>query len=222
MNYRSIPTRGRTLDHAADLYDLVEPWVMLGKQDEMNQQVTELLKIQPNHRILDVGCGTGVLTRLIARSLSHALGGMATGIDAAGKMIQGAMEKRACPTCDFHVAAAEALPFDDSAFDAVVSTLFFHHVPLDLKKLAMAEAFRVLKPGGRLVISDMHIPETFPGALIAHTSRWLLCQPEIGENIQGVLPGLMTEAGFFPPRKIKTYFGYICVFHTRKPGGNAS
>jgi hypothetical protein len=42
-------------------------------------------------------------------------------------------------------------------------------------------------------------------------------QPQIGENIRGVLPGAITQAGFRPPDIVATYFGYIAVFNTRKP-----
>ena len=104
----------------------------------------------------------------------------------------------------------------DGAFDAVVSSLFFHHVPLDLKARALSEALRVLLPGGQLVVADMHVPSTWMGTLVSHVSRWLLMQPQIGENIRGVLPGLMEAAGFEKPELVSTYFGYIALFRTRK------
>ena len=167
--------------------------------------------------IFDVGCGTGVVTQLISQQLSCDKQGMAIGIDAAGKMIEGAVKKRKSDTCSFKVAASEKLPFENESFDSVVSTLFFHHIQLDLKEKAFAEAFRVLKPGGKLVVSDMHIPETIMGWLIAHVSRWLLFQPQIGENIRGVLPSVIEGAGFAKPRLIKTYLGYITLFLSEKP-----
>ena len=217
MGYSSVPTKGRTLDYAAGVYDILEPWVMFGKQNKINRQLVEYLNIKAWNKILDMGCGTGVVTKLISKQLSSKKDGMVIGIDAAGKMIEGAVKKRESDTCSFKVAAAENLPFENESFDSIVSTLFFHHIQLDLKKKAFAEAFRVLKPGGKLVVSDMHIPETIMGSLIAHASRWLLFQPQIGENIRGVLPSVIEGAGFAKPRLIKTYLGYITLFLSEKP-----
>ena len=213
----SVPTRGRTLDHAAFVYDALEPLLLLGKQAEYDKRIVAELRLKEAHRVLDLGCGTGVLTRMIADKLSAGAGGKAVGIDAAAKMIQVARKKRATVNCAFDVMAAENLSFEDACFDAVVSSLFSHHVPMDLKAKALAEAFRVLRPGGRLVIADMHVPATWMGALVSHVSRWFFLQPQIGENIRGVLPELIEKAGFRRPEIIAAYFGYIALFSTQKP-----
>jgi ubiquinone/menaquinone biosynthesis C-methylase UbiE len=216
MKIESVPTRGRTLDHAAFVYDSLEPFFLLGKQAEYDQHLLRLLDPAPSNKVLDLGCGTGVLCRMIADRLNSAAGGYCVGIDAAGKMIRVARKKRSGPTCQFEAMAAEKLQFEDQRFDAVVSSLFFHHVPLDLKKQALFEAYRVLKPGGKLVIADMHTPTTVMGALVSHVSRWFFWQPQIGENIRGVLPGLIEAAGFESPQIKAGYFGYIAIFYTIK------
>ncbi len=217
MTIPSIPTRGRTLDYAASVYDLLEPLCLLAKQAEYDLTLIEALDPQPADIVLDLGCGTGVLCQMIGERLQPELGGSVTGIDAAGKMIELARKKRGAAHCRFEAMAAEQLDFADETFTAVVSSLFYHHVPLDLKKRSLEEAFRVLKPGGRLIIADMHKPTTFMGALVSHVSRWFFMQPQIGENIRGVLPELMVAAGFPPPQTVAQYFGYITVFSTAKP-----
>ncbi|MEI6126982.1 MAG: methyltransferase domain-containing protein [Pseudomonadota bacterium] len=222
MHADSFPTRGRTLDHAAFVYDICEPVFMLGRQAAYNRMIIDLLSLQKQHRVLDLGCGTGTLTRAIGDRLEAAAGGTALGIDAAAAMIQVAKKKRESTTCRFEVAAAECLPYEAASFDAVVSSLFFHHVDGDLKMRSFLEAFRVLRPGGLLIVADMHTPSTLMGRLISYGARWLLMQPEIGENISGVLPLLMGRAGFAQPQLHAMFFGYIALFSTHKPGRNQS
>lgn len=218
MHPDSVPTRGRTLDYGAPVYDMLEPLLMLGKLSSNNRKIIDLLSLQKQHRVLDLGCGTGTLTRAIGDHLDAASGGMAVGIDAAAAMIRIATKKRESKTCRFEVAAAESLPYDDASFDAVVSSLFFHHVDRDLKERALKESFRVLRPGGLLVVADMHVPTTFMGKLLSYGARWFFMQPEIGENIAGILPDVMQAAGFEEPYLHEMFFGYIAVFTTNKPG----
>lgn len=216
MDTKSVSTRGRTLDYAAPVFDFFEPILLLGKQAEYDRQIVSLLKLHKTDRVLDLGCGTGVLTRMIADQLDAEAGGVSVGIDAAARMIQVARKKRGKETCRFEVAAAEDLPFENGAFDAVVSSLFFHHVDFDLKAKALSEAWRVLRPQGKLIIADMHTPTTWMGALVSHVSRWFFMQPQIGENIKGVLPALIKNAGFKLPEIVCIYFGYIAVLSTQK------
>ena len=110
--------------------------------------------------MLDVGCGTGVLTRLAAEAVGTS--GKAIGIDPAPKMILTARKNASAErsSAEFRIAAIEDLPFEDNSFDCVLSSLMLHHLPPDLKLLGLGEVKRVLRPGGRLVLVDIGRPES--------------------------------------------------------------
>ena len=101
-------------------------------------------------RLLDVGTGPGYAA---ARAAER--GGSVVGIDIAEEMV--ALATRLHPTLDFRIANAEALPFPNDSFDAVVGNFAMLHLPRP--ELAAAEFFRVLVPGGRLALTVWDTPE---------------------------------------------------------------
>jgi ubiquinone/menaquinone biosynthesis C-methylase UbiE len=144
--------------------------------------------------------------------------GSIIGIDAAPKMIaiaQGKAERRGSQA-RFRTEIAEKLPFADGAFTLVVSSMFCHHIDLELKRLAFAEMHRVLAPDGRLVTADIDRPSTLLGWLTGWLGRWLLLQPELADNLRGRLPGLMEEAGFAEVRRVAHVHGLISFFTARR------
>ena len=73
-------------------------------------------------------------------------------------------------TVTFRQAVAEALPFPDSTFDAVLSTVMLHHLPRKARQQCVGEIRRVLKPGGRVLVVDFASSEK-QGSLIGHFHR---------------------------------------------------
>jgi len=102
--------------------------------------VVEWLAPQAGERILDLGCGDGQLTEKLAQSSA-----ILTGVDADPRMVEAAQGRGLVA----HQAMAENLPFADASFEAVFSNAVLHWVRD--QDAMMAEACRVLKPGGRFV-----------------------------------------------------------------------
>lgn len=205
-------TRGRTLDHAAEVYDFGQQFVTLGQETRLNRHVIEALAPTPGDRILDVGCGTGALTALIGEKLDANSGGQAVGIDAAPRMIEVAQRKRGGPAVRFQTAIAEDLPFESDSFDRACSSFFFHHVDYELKVKALQEMRRVLRPGGRLVVLDIDVPTTWYGHVFIRSGEWLFRQPEIAENRRGLLRRAFDAASLAGWRQVGHWQGYITLF----------
>lgn len=112
--------------------------------------ILELLGSLHGQRILDVGCGDGVLAVELARR-----GGNVTGLDADPGMLAAAQERSglARVSATFIAGDARSLPFDDSAFDIVVAITVLCFVPD--AQTAFQEFARVLRPGGRLVVGEL-------------------------------------------------------------------
>ncbi|MES1945300.1 type 11 methyltransferase [Salinisphaera sp. PC39] len=106
------------------------------------------MPVAENDRILDVGCGSGVLLQRLAQGTP---GAALSGVDLSGAMLAVA-RRRLGPAVDLRCAAAEELPFADGAFDTVVSVSMFHFIRRPEE--ALREMRRVLAPGGRLVLTD--------------------------------------------------------------------
>ena len=167
--------------------------------------------------MLDVGCATGWVTLEAARRLDAACGGLAVGLDASPEMIRAARRKSPSGPCRFDLGVAEAAPYDDRSFDKAVSTFFFHHLNAEDKLAALREVRRVLVDDGLFVLADVDVPTNWLGRLCAGCGRWLLRQPELDENLRGVLPGLFGQAGFTGVQRRAHDLGYVTTFAMRTP-----
>lgn len=151
--------------------------------------------VGPGRRVLDVCCGTG-----IAAAAAAGRGAEATGIDFSGAMLDEA--RGAQPGLCFDRGDAEALPYADRLFDAVIANFGLHHVPRPER--AVAEAFRVLCPGGRLAFTAWAVPmeniawRLLFDAIAAHGDPGAAKAPPSGGNLGTIEAGLrlLRQAGF--------------------------
>src|SRR5579864_706693 len=161
----SASTRGHALG-APRQYDAFVNLFFLGRRRSSFEALQRAAGVKPAQAVLDVGCGTGYFARLLARTVGP--DGVAVGVDASAEMIRFASEKSTAPNCHFQIGTAESLSFPDAHFDVVVSSLFMHHLPDDLQLTALKEMWRVLRPGGTLLIAEAYVPGAFGWRLLAH------------------------------------------------------
>lgn len=164
-------TKGLVLHSEARYYDLLAWLLTLGRERAFRERLVELARLAPSESVLDVGCGTGSLAIAAKRRVGAA--GTVYGIDASPAMIDRAERKAAKAGVEvmFQTAIVEALPFPDSHFDAVLSTLMLHHLPRPVRERCAGEMRRVLKPGGRVLAVDFATPARERKGLLARFHR---------------------------------------------------
>ena len=128
--------------------------------------------LREGESVVDLGCGAGIDALLAADAVGPA--GQVTGVDVLAEMVDRAetfaAEARVGNVAWRH-AAMEALPLADASVDVVVSNGAINLSPR--KSRVLAEAHRVLRPGGRLCVSDLTIrEEELPTEILTHPSAW--------------------------------------------------
>ena len=127
--------------------------------------------LTPGDAVLDIGCGAGV-DSLVAAHLVGA-GGRVVGLDVTPAMAERAralLSRLGLGNVTFQVGEAEALPFPDASFDAVISNGVFN-LTFDKEK-ALEETHRVMKPGGRLMLADMVLVAALPPDQAGKVENW--------------------------------------------------
>ena len=186
-----MPAAGRAV--LTPLYDAVNAVTM--RQGRWRPVLIARVRAQGACRFLDLGCGTGAMAIAVGRELPSA---RVIGIDGDPEVPRRARDNAASVgvKLELHEALADAVPLSDASVDCVVSTLVFHHLPPKVKRDALAEARRVLIPGGRLLICDVGRAQDPLMRGMFFLVQLLDGFKTTQENAQGKLPQIVAEAGF--------------------------
>jgi arsenite methyltransferase len=193
------------------------------------------LDLAPGEDVLDIGSGPGFLACELAETAGPA--GSVAGLDASEAMLALARARprpAGSAPVEFGAGLATALPYPDDSFSAVVSTQVYEYVA-DMPT-ALAEAHRVLRPGGRLLVLDTDWDSIVwrsgdPGRMRRVLTAWdeHLADPHLPQR----LTGLLADAGFSAPDcqvipllnvgyDVNTYsaglIGFVTAFLTGRPG----
>lgn len=179
-------------DWLTPLYDPVVKWLM--PESEFKGRLVRRARIRSGHRVLDVGCGTATLTILVKQA--HP-GAEVFGLDGDARILGIARAKaaKAGIALTLDEGMAFRLPYADASFDRVLTSMMLHHLTEDNKRLTLAEAFRVLRPGGGLHVADFR-------------------------KSNETLPVMIREAGFArveQQAEYRTIFGRLLLWQAQKP-----
>jgi len=162
--------------------------------DEWFKEATEFiassLQLQPQDRILEVGCGCGVIMRYLFPNFRHFVG-----VDLSYEVVD--IARRALPDVTFHVASAVDLPLDDGSFDKCFCYQSLHYFDeFEIARRAILEMGRILRKGGRILIGQIPNAELEADYQVirgdrkfrrdnrvAHDLRWLWFSPDFFESL---------------------------------------
>ncbi len=190
----SESSAGQVTGSAAEVY---EAFFVPALFQQWTGQMADAAVIRSGQRVLDVACGTGALTRAVAERVGPT--GSVVGLDLNEGMLAVARQK--APAIEWRQGRAEALPFADDHFDAVVSQfglMFFSDQPAALREMA-----RVARPGGRLAVAVWDGLERSPGYAALAALLLRLFGEEVAQSLAApfslgdlqVVRRLLAEAG---------------------------
>ena len=139
----------------------------------LTRRLAQKLDIQPGQRVLDVASGPGTTAFLLASEFGAQVDGVDLGDRAVAMAGAKARDRGLAEQVRFHVGDAEKLPFEDETFDAVVSECAFCTFPD--KPTAAAEMARVLKPGGKVGITDVALDQNRLAEELRSLAGWVAC-----------------------------------------------
>jgi ubiquinone/menaquinone biosynthesis C-methylase UbiE len=210
---RYVPAAGRPA--FTRLYDTVVALTMREATFRGRLRAQILDGLARGAAVVDVGSGTGTL------AIALAAGGAAvTGVDGDPEVLALSRAKPGADAVQWRKGLATALPLPGASADRVVMSLLLHHLDAASKRTALAEALRILRPGGRLHVADWGRPRD----PLMRATAWALQRVDgaegLREHLSGDVPVLLADAGFVAVAirdRLRTGWGSLELLSALRP-----
>ena len=214
---------GWMTDDSAERYDTQVEVLFNGTANAIRRQALPQLaeafagRDQRSLRLLDIGCGTGRFLDFIKQAWPRL---MVHGLDMSDAYLRHARRHlRGRARTSFAVGKAEALPLPDNSQDAVTSIFLYHELPPKVRRLAIGECARVLKPGGRLILLDSlqrNDRPDYEGLLDLFPQNYH--EPYYESYLGEDFVALARDCGLDHVRDVSAFIAKVMVFDKRRTG----
>jgi ubiquinone/menaquinone biosynthesis C-methylase UbiE len=186
------------------------------QEERFKRQLVVQTAISAHMQVLDLGCGTGTLTVLLAQSAPNA---RLYGLDGDATVLNSATAKahRSAVTVSWIQGFSFALPYADNTFHRITTSLMLHHLNREQRLRTLREVWRVLRPEGELHIVDFGPPHAPLTRWLSHIGRHF---EETADHLDGLLPGFLVESGFVnvvETASLTTVVGPLSLYQAAKP-----
>lgn len=203
-------------DWLTGMYDLTIKLTM--PERKFRSRLIDYVEPGLGEHILEFGFGTGANLMIAAQ---RSKGSSFIGLDIDPKVLGIADNKLKGHGIDIPLKLYEGgtFPFGPGSFDKAYSCLVFHHLDSEQKREAFAELYRILKPGGKLIIGDWGKPTSQLMRTAFYAVQLVDGFKTTKDNVEGRLPHYIAEAGFSKIQEVgflNTAIGSFCYYHATK------
>jgi ubiquinone/menaquinone biosynthesis C-methylase UbiE len=191
-------------------------FIPFGGEGRFRRNVVRFGEVKEGERILDLCCGTGSLTAVIASRVGKI--GSVTAVDLSADMINKARLKTRGLPVTFRQASADALPFKEDTFGKAFISYGMHEMPEDVRRKAIGELFRVVKAGSNLYVVDYNLPSN-PITRLGIGTFLRVFEEDAAYRLakEGTLAKELSEAGFKAEERKLLIGGMFQIIRARKP-----